>query len=736
MPTVPTYNENQVRAQPLTPMRIDPSAASGGATMTRGKQMEQIGQGMQQIGDAGARIATDLMREANQVRVIEADNKARERLYDLLYAPENGALNQRGVAALERPNGEDFVTEYSGKFREAVNQISGELANDAQRRMFLNSASQMATQAHATLTRHLSSELSAYKVNVLDGAAKAAADDIARIGGTGQIVVADRESGETNLQQAHARLIASTKEKARLVGMPQNLADVEVKRVLSSAHQLSIAAAVEKGNVDYAQRYFSQYKGEMTAGDLLAAESKIDRQSNAQKAMAAAQSAERAFAQAFEPDDASRLLNIRTQLESGKLGDFTRDGSPVRSKAGALYRNQVMPATAKNPGFGIRPADESGTPEQVAAEYNRVGDELLSALIQRYGNAQHALAAYNAGHGAVDAAISKAARSAKLAAGDPKVPALGWLDFLPAETKAYVSKGMELFNAGVAPSKPTELDFVNSAVKALGANPPIEQVKMTTEEARRRYSLINHAIKQRDDEAVATAMRAVERNGGHYSALPDSIKSAIPIKEVDNVIGFAQKIAKGDDTTSLWLYNKLTNDRGYLGSLSDNQFYALRRELSEADFKHFSAERAKLSGAVAGSNGPGDLNSSAIKQALDERLRMFRMDPTPKDGSSDAAHIGAMRKFVNDYFVTAQREAGKKFSDAEVVQHVDALFARNTTMRGFFSNSSGPMLGMKTGDIPSTDRDALKAAFKRRGVDDPTDAQILNAYWTLKIAKR
>ena len=142
-------------------------------------------------------------------------------------------------------------------------------------------------------------------------------------------------------------------------------------------------------------------------------------------------------------------------------------------------------------------------------------------------------------------------------------------------------------------------------------------------------------------------------------------------------------------------------------------------------------------GGAQGANGPGDINSGAIKQTLDARMRMLGIDPTPKDdGGKDAARVGAIRQFVDQYFIGAQREAGKKFTDAEVAQHLDGLFAKNATFRGWFSDSSGPMLGMKAGDIPSADRDALKAAFKRRGVDDPTDAQILNAYWTMKVAKR
>ena len=116
---------------------------------------------------------------------------------------------------------------------------------------------------------------------------------------------------------------------------------------------------------------------------------------------------------------------------------------------------------------------------------------------------------------------------------------------------------------------------------------------------------------------------------------------------------------------------------------------------------------------------------------------MLKIDPSPKDdGGNDAARIGGIRRFVDQYFMAAQREAGKKFTDAEVSQHLDALFAKNATFRGWFSTSSGPMLTMKVGDIDGATRDNIKAAFKRQGIDEPTDAQILNAYWNMKVARK
>lgn len=81
---------------------------------------------------------------------------------------------------------------------------------------------------------------------------------------------------------------------------------------------------------------------------------------------------------------------------------------------------QVMPSTARNPGFGIAPA-QSDSP----AEYDRVGHAYLGALHRRYGgDPAKTWAAYNAGPGRVDQALKQY--------GD------NWFQTMPAETQNYV----------------------------------------------------------------------------------------------------------------------------------------------------------------------------------------------------------------------------------------------------------------------------------------------------------
>jgi len=85
---------------------------------------------------------------------------------------------------------------------------------------------------------------------------------------------------------------------------------------------------------------------------------------------------------------------------------------------------QVMPPTARDPGFGLRPANPND-----AADMNRLGREYRATMEQRYGgDVRKMWAAYNAGPGAVDAAIKRHGAN--------------WLNYMPAETKDYVRKNL------------------------------------------------------------------------------------------------------------------------------------------------------------------------------------------------------------------------------------------------------------------------------------------------------
>lgn len=113
------------------------------------------------------------------------------------------------------------------------------------------------------------------------------------------------------------------------------------------------------------------------------------------------------------------------QAESrGKHTDAS--GNLTTSPVGARGITQVMPKTAKDPGYGISPIKDDSE-----NEYLRFGREYLGAMVKEFnGDYQKALAAYNFGPGSVKKAIMKAAK-----AGHDD-----WLSLTPKETKDYVRK--------------------------------------------------------------------------------------------------------------------------------------------------------------------------------------------------------------------------------------------------------------------------------------------------------
>jgi hypothetical protein len=164
--------------------------------------------------------------------------------------------------------------------------------------------------------------------------------------------------------------------------------------------------------------------------------------------MAAAPTAPTAPAQ----PQAGKYTDIIKNIESSGQ-DLNAQGQPLTSSAGAKYAMQVMPTTAKNPGFGIKPA-QSDTPE----EYNRVGQEYYAAMLKRYGNnPSMAAAAYNAGPGNMD----KALKTANANGGD-------WHDYLPQETKDYLVK----FNKAITDHVATAPEDQKQAALSRAASAP------------------------------------------------------------------------------------------------------------------------------------------------------------------------------------------------------------------------------------------------------------------------
>lgn len=121
--------------------------------------------------------------------------------------------------------------------------------------------------------------------------------------------------------------------------------------------------------------------------------------------------------------DGNALDQITVDAES-RGRRYGANGQLTTSPVGALGEWQVMPATARDPGFGLRPANPAN-PDDLA----RLGREYRQAMEGRYGGDPEKMwGAYNAGPGTVDSLTRRFGPN--------------WLRHAPRETQNYVRSNM------------------------------------------------------------------------------------------------------------------------------------------------------------------------------------------------------------------------------------------------------------------------------------------------------
>lgn len=728
MPKVPTYDNFKVDQTSMPGQRLDapitPEIASIGA-----RQMGQLGEGIQKFGNAAATIMIDAQKEANQIRVDDALNQLREQQLKLTYDKDIGFTNQKGLSAIQRQSGKSLTDDYSESMLQSIQKIGTGLGNDAQREVFFRKGKDMLINMQAQTTKHESDEFRDYTLSVREGTIKNRMNEIQF-----------NYNNPTLIDEAVESIKASTYDQAKLLGKSAEWADAQARAMTSKAHMVAVSAAIDKNNIEYAEGYLKKYSSQMDGDDLLRVNGLVTKEMDRKVGVQTATNVMSGVMPKIATSDFDRAFNIAIGTESGGR-QLDKDGNPLKSSKGAIGIAQVMPDTAPE---AAQLAGLQFDPEKYRydANYNKaLGQAYFKKQLSDFnGNLAAAYAAYNAGPKAVRMAMNSAVNDARIPSANAATPMKSFLDFMPKETQDYVAKNMKAYNSGQGSyEKPTLLEVHNEVRKQLGPDASTDRLKIAIDEATRQYDDFEKALKQKDDLAVSAAMKELVANGGRYSALSPAMRSALPAKEVDGVMNFAQRVAKGDDVTNMALYQKLSTDNYYLKGLSDSEFYRLRAELSEADFKHFSNERGKLISGT-GSEKPDDINSASIKSIVDNRLSGLGIDPTPKETNENALmRVAAVRKYVNDKVLEEQRQSGKKMSDADLSKFIDKLFSQSAMNKGGFFGMGDPkagrMLQMQASDIPSDVRKMIEMDFKNRGIE-PTESDILNAFFLLKSKQK
>lgn len=184
------------------------------------------------------------------------------------------------------------------------------------------------------------------------------------------------------------------------------------------------------------------------------------------------------------------------------------------SPAGAAGIMQIMPDTARDPGFGVKPLqgwDGVDPRTALVEEQVRFGNDYRSAMTDRYGSTELGLAAYNAGPGAVDQY-----------GGIPPYP----------ETQQYVSNIMGEVN-GAQPQPVAQPPLNQPAAQptvgqdgTIITNLPTSPAVQAKENEKNR--LKNVSSDMVNDE-IRRSLNLLDESGGSVAGLVGSLTKGIPM---------------------------------------------------------------------------------------------------------------------------------------------------------------------------------------------------------------
>ena len=721
MPRVPTYDNFQqmpaqfqpVQIQPATP-RVDPGA-----------QAASFGQATERAGAVAMDMELEALKQANQLRVDDALNKALEAEMRLAYDKDAGYTSQRGISALERESGKPLADEYDEEFGKAVESIGAGLGNDYQRQVFGQAIAKRRAAFRAGAMKHEADEFRTYTLSVREGTIATRMQQIGLNYANPEVI-----------DEAITSIRAATYDAAKLQGKSAEWADAQARKMASNAHKTAIAAALEKNDVAYADRYLKRYGKDMEADDLLQTTGLITKEMDLRVGTSAATEAMGRWAPKIVPGDMDRLTNIVMGIESaGRRYDASGKliEGPATKYGTAKGEMQVLDGTNRDPGYGVKPAADD-SPEERA----RVGRDYLAAMVREYdGDVSKALAAYNWGPGNLDKAV--------------KEHGPNWLQAAPEETRSYVERGVREFGAGAGRGKRPSLAEIKADLRGdpmLAGNPA--RLKAAEETAEKQYRDIEAAEKQATDEALDTTYRGLYANGGNMNALPVSVRAMIPGDKLGAVMGFADTVRKSGGAVhnpEAWA-QILSMPRENLAEMSPIEFFReFRPHLDDAhlekgyallndargevgtDAKHLevitTANRVKKAAIDAGLlPATGKANDNEVKafaqfeRLVDDRVRQF--EATDLQGKRKA-NSQELQQIIDGTLMDKVFVSRTGWFDREVIAGMGAP----EDLTRAYVNVGGQEV--RVAQIPANQRAVIASKLQSRGL--PVTEQRIAELW-------
>lgn len=423
MPKLPDYTALGGPGVPTPPRGVASYSPTSGMESVPAQELGQSSNVM----ETASKIAMAMQDQHDSLRAEDAFNQLRQKQIDLTFGP-NGYANLKGANAVNQP----VLKSYGSEFDQAASNLSNNLDNDYQRKLFERRAQVAGLELRQGMVRHISTQSDAYATEVFKS--------------TLNTEINSATADPTTTSVSLARIDNNIKSYADRFGLPKEWTDQNMQGARADIYASQIRTAMVNDPLT-ARRYFQLHADELGKHRpqleyaIKQATLPVDVKNEAEQIMGPG-SIDRIKSEvsggapfpAAGPQSAANtgmLFAALVKAESG--GAHTTDsGELLTSSVGAKGITQVMPKTGTNPGYGVKPLQN-----QSKEEYLRFGQDYLNAMLTEFsGDPQKAVAAYNWGPDNVKSAVAQY--------GDQ------WIQHVPRETQNEIAKV-----TGSTPSSPT-----------------------------------------------------------------------------------------------------------------------------------------------------------------------------------------------------------------------------------------------------------------------------------------
>lgn len=704
--TVPVYDAQKAQAGGSSNARF-------GTPDYRNVMGNKLSSQPNRIGEVVTKAVIGLQEMANQTRINDAINQAKEAALDLKYGKERGYTNLKGVEALQRPGNKPLGDEYGDHLKQSFAGIEAKLGNDAQRQAFREWADGFSVGFREDLMQYEAKQFNDYSLSVSTGVINNAQNTIGYEWHKPEVV-----DGEVQ------RIQAEVFRLGRLQGLSAEQIEANQRTATSSAHALVVVSALQNNDPAYADMYLNKYASQMDANDLLKVRGLVTTEMDNQVGLSVANEVFEFFDNKLSASDFDRAFDILIGTESGGK-QFDKYGKPLTSSAGAKGIAQVMRKTGPEAArLAGREWDEALYENDL--EYNKaLGRAYFKEQLRvNGGDLAKAYAAYNGGPGRLKEALQKAQK--------PENAGRSWLDFMAGETRDYVLKNMKEFNQGqMRRSEPSLKEIMDQISKdPRVANNP-NRLKVAKGEVERQYKEQQAEIKQKEEATVREAQIQLQANGGRYENLPLELRNNIPSDKVPDLIAYGQNVNNPYAVYSNHLLYLQLSDPVYLKRLTKSDLELMKSELTQEDFKFFVRQRSALIDRdTVEARSAETINFDVVNKHLNNVLEVLKININPPAYDRSAvARLAAIRQNVYETVLEEQALLRRQLTERETYKLINELSMMSVTKpKEIFSGEKNlSLFTVQARDIPDAEKRLWKSAFKRSGIDNPTEEQIQKA---------